>query len=180
MLSALEHATASRPKPVGLPTAQNPSRHCRRSKLLATAHALSVFSPSKLNLFLRIVRKRQDGFHDLASLFHVIDLGDTLVFDISEQDTDSLTCNVHDVPTDSSNLVLKALDLFRRHTGVHSPQRHNSLSCRMLHKQLQCAVHAGPTSICAAACTTDAGALLMDGGSLADLTSCAPSSGSGD
>ncbi|XP_058079054.1 4-diphosphocytidyl-2-C-methyl-D-erythritol kinase, chloroplastic-like isoform X5 [Magnolia sinica] len=32
---------------------------------------LSLFSPCKINVFLRITRKREDGFHDLASLFHI-------------------------------------------------------------------------------------------------------------
>ena len=41
---------------------------------------IDLFSPSKINLFLRIVRRREDGYHDLASLFHVIDLGDEMSF----------------------------------------------------------------------------------------------------
>jgi hypothetical protein len=32
---------------------------------------LALFSPAKINLFLRILRKRPDGYHDLASLFQV-------------------------------------------------------------------------------------------------------------
>lgn len=39
---------------------------------------LELFSPSKINLFLRVTKRREDGFHDLASLFHAIDLGDTM------------------------------------------------------------------------------------------------------
>ncbi|XP_043692698.1 4-diphosphocytidyl-2-C-methyl-D-erythritol kinase, chloroplastic/chromoplastic isoform X2 [Telopea speciosissima] len=33
---------------------------------------LNLFSPCKINVFLRITRKREDGYHDLASLFHII------------------------------------------------------------------------------------------------------------
>uniref|UniRef100_A0A0E0E3X6 4-(cytidine 5'-diphospho)-2-C-methyl-D-erythritol kinase n=1 Tax=Oryza meridionalis TaxID=40149 RepID=A0A0E0E3X6_9ORYZ len=33
---------------------------------------LNLFSPCKINVFLRITGKRPDGFHDLASLFHII------------------------------------------------------------------------------------------------------------
>ncbi|GMH44483.1 hypothetical protein BSKO_12435 [Bryopsis sp. KO-2023] len=80
---------------------------------------LSIFSPSKINLFLRVVRRRDDGYHDLASLFHVIDLGDPMEFEKlpGGQEFDRLDCNVEDIPTDDSNLVIKALNLFREKTG---------------------------------------------------------------
>ena len=47
--------------------------------------SLKLFSPSKVNLFLRVVRRREDGFHDLASMFHAIDLGDIMKVRNSEQ-----------------------------------------------------------------------------------------------
>ncbi|GKY92029.1 hypothetical protein MPSEU_000174500 [Mayamaea pseudoterrestris] len=43
---------------------------------------LSLFSPCKVNLFLRILRKRPDGYHDLASLFQAVGFGDTLELSI--------------------------------------------------------------------------------------------------
>lgn len=89
---------------------------CRRAGV--ACHAFEVFSPSKVNLFLRILRRRPDGFHDLASLFHVISLGDTVSFEPRSGGEDALKCNWEDVPTDGSNLVLRALDLFRKHTGA--------------------------------------------------------------
>lgn len=80
---------------------------------------VEYFSPSKVNLFLRVVRKREDGFHDLASLFHIISYGDTLeVTKSSSVLHDSLTCNWGDVPLGPENLVIKAFDLFRRKTGL--------------------------------------------------------------
>ncbi|KAL0041579.1 hypothetical protein WJX79_008250 [Trebouxia sp. C0005] len=100
--------------------------HCARPRARGTAatrsqssqEPLTLFSPSKVNLFLRIIRRRPDGFHDLASLFHVIDLGDTMTFSTIPGQADSLTCDMEGVPTDASNLVIKALNLFRRHTGI--------------------------------------------------------------
>ena len=104
--------------------------HRRGSSITATAaaaaaemeegaDAMEVFSPSKINLFLRIVRRRDDGYHDLASLFHVIDLGDDMKFAKSSSTTrDTLVCSDDSIPLDGSNLVIKALDLFRRKTGV--------------------------------------------------------------
>lgn len=87
---------------------------------LSTDHTLNLFSPAKINIFLRVVRRRDDGFHDLASLFHVIDLGDDMGFSLRSAGSgvDTLACNVEDIPTDSSNLVIKALDLFREKTGA--------------------------------------------------------------
>ena len=52
----------------------------------------AFFSPSKINLFLRITARRADGFHDLASLFHVIDLGDSMTFAKSSSETRDTRC----------------------------------------------------------------------------------------
>ncbi|XP_042398685.1 4-diphosphocytidyl-2-C-methyl-D-erythritol kinase, chloroplastic-like [Zingiber officinale] len=80
---------------------------------------LSLFSPCKINVFLRITGKRADGFHDLASLFHVISLGDTIKFSLSPTKTkDRLSANVPGVPVDERNLIIKALNLYRKKTGT--------------------------------------------------------------
>ena len=80
-------------------------------------------------MFLRILRKRPDGYHDLASLFQAIAFGDTLELTplVSDDDKnnknnkaatmDEFTCNMPGVPVDSSNLVLRAIDLMRTKTG---------------------------------------------------------------
>ncbi|GMY10280.1 4-diphosphocytidyl-2-C-methyl-D-erythritol kinase, chloroplastic [Fagus crenata] len=79
---------------------------------------LTLFSPCKVNVFLRITNKREDGFHDLASLFHVISLGDILKFSLSPSKTkDCLSTNVSGVPLDDRNLIIKALNLYRKKTG---------------------------------------------------------------
>lgn len=76
---------------------------------------LKLFSPAKINLFLKVVSKRPDGYHNLSSLFQTISLGDTLSFDIHSQDL--LISSDVNLPTDSSNLILKATELFRKKTG---------------------------------------------------------------
>lgn len=79
---------------------------------------LTLFSPCKINVFLRITNKREDGYHDLASLFHVISLGDIIKFSLSPSKTkDSLSTNVSGVPLDDRNLIIKALNLYRKKTG---------------------------------------------------------------
>ncbi|KAL7539255.1 hypothetical protein ACHAWF_006352 [Thalassiosira exigua] len=110
------------------------SSAARRTSLLRTAavddaveeastaspsKSLTLFSPCKINLFLRILRKRPDGFHDLASLFQAVGFGDTLRLSLLAEGSegDEFSCNMEGVPTDSSNLVLRALELMRRRTG---------------------------------------------------------------
>lgn len=79
---------------------------------------LSLFSPCKINVFLRITGKRPDGFHDLASLFHVISLGDKIKFSLSpSKSKDRLSTNVPGIPLDERNLIIKALNLYRKKTG---------------------------------------------------------------
>ncbi|KAL8201860.1 hypothetical protein R6Q57_011007 [Mikania cordata] len=79
---------------------------------------LTLFSPCKINVFLRITSKRPDGFHDLASLFHVISLGDKIKFSLSpSKSTDRLSTNVPGIPLDERNLIIKALNLYRKKTG---------------------------------------------------------------
>jgi 4-diphosphocytidyl-2-C-methyl-D-erythritol kinase len=68
-------------------------------------------SPAKINLFFRVIRKRSDGYHEIASLFQAIDLCDTIYF--SEDERDSLTCSDPALPCDGTNLVMKALHQFR-------------------------------------------------------------------
>ncbi len=74
------------------------------------------FSPAKLNLFFRILRKREDGFHEIASLYQAIDLGDDL--DVVLSDTDELTCNDSTLSCGEDNLISKAIHCFRSKTGL--------------------------------------------------------------
>lgn len=77
---------------------------------------LTLISPAKINLFLQILNKRSDGYHELASLFQAISLHDTLTFRLST--SDNLTCCDPNVPLDASNLISKAVNLFRIKTGL--------------------------------------------------------------
>lgn len=81
--------------------------------------AIVVAAPAKLNLFLEILRKRSDGFHDLESLMLAVDLFDTLEIRATPGGAISLTCDAPGVPTDATNLVVKAAIALRTH--VHRP-----------------------------------------------------------
>jgi len=78
-----------------------------------------LLSPAKVNLFLAILHKRGDGYHELASLFQTIDLCDTLHISLSAKD--HLSSSDPALPADHRNLVMKAILLFREKTGLQDP-----------------------------------------------------------
>lgn len=79
---------------------------------------LVLASPAKVNLFLRILGKRPDGYHELASLFYRVDhLSDELTLSLAEED--SFVCDHPAIPPE--NLVTAAVALFRRKTGRSFP-----------------------------------------------------------
>ena len=83
---------------------------------------LSVYPPAKINLSLKINRKREDGFHELETLvLPMPGLTDELRFEAADEFT--LHCETPGVPTDQSNLVSRALRLFEENTGKKASYR---------------------------------------------------------
>ncbi|MCK0154956.1 4-(cytidine 5'-diphospho)-2-C-methyl-D-erythritol kinase [Alcanivorax sp. S6407] len=78
-------------------------------------------APAKLNLFLHITGRRDDGYHCLQTLFALLDHGDTLTFEPAE--TLQLHCDNPDVPCDDSNLILRAATILQQHTGSQQGAR---------------------------------------------------------
>ncbi|MEA5001307.1 MAG: 4-(cytidine 5'-diphospho)-2-C-methyl-D-erythritol kinase [Endomicrobiaceae bacterium] len=64
-----------------------------------------IKAPAKINLYLEIINKREDGYHNLESIMHTVSLCDTLEFELS--DNIELFCSDKDLPTDKTNLVYK-------------------------------------------------------------------------
>lgn len=79
---------------------------------------LVLASPAKLNLFLEVVGKRPDGYHDLESVFLEIDLADTLAARSVEDGHITLACSNAGVPHGDGNLVVRAATLLRRECGI--------------------------------------------------------------
>jgi 4-diphosphocytidyl-2-C-methyl-D-erythritol kinase len=75
--------------------------------------SITVTAPAKINLSLRVIGKRSDGFHEVDTLMTPVPgLFDTLTF--TEAEAYSLTCDVAGIPTDESNLITKATLLFEK------------------------------------------------------------------
>ncbi|MBM3207777.1 MAG: 4-(cytidine 5'-diphospho)-2-C-methyl-D-erythritol kinase, partial [Chlamydiae bacterium] len=78
-------------------------------------------SPAKINLFFKILFKRPDGYHEIASLYQAIRLFDYLHF--KKADTFTLTSSDPALAVDQTNLITKAVFLFCKHAGVE-PRLH--------------------------------------------------------
>jgi 4-diphosphocytidyl-2-C-methyl-D-erythritol kinase len=63
---------------------------------------------AKINLGLRILGKRPDGYHELETFFLQIDLADRLFFEKTTATQFELTCNQSHIPVDASNLCSRA------------------------------------------------------------------------
>lgn len=72
---------------------------------------LRLLAPAKLNLFLHILGRRPDGYHELQTLFQLLDFGDWLQFEVSEDPVLSLhvdaASSIKDLPLEG-NLILQA------------------------------------------------------------------------
>ncbi len=71
---------------------------------------------AKINLYLRVLGKRADGFHELFTVFQTVTLHDDITF--AESECIELTCSNKGIPTDEKNLIVKAANLFRERAGV--------------------------------------------------------------
>jgi len=77
---------------------------------------LTIFSPAKVNLHLAVKNRREDGFHELESLFLALNFGDLLHFKAIDAVSDEISMGNCPVPM-LDNIIYKAITLFRQKTG---------------------------------------------------------------
>lgn len=77
---------------------------------------MTIHSHAKINLGLRVLGKRDDGYHDLATIFVPVDLCDTVELHTRDLGL-SMECTRDDVPCDSGNLCLRAAAEVYRFAG---------------------------------------------------------------
>ena len=81
----------------------------------------SLPSFAKINLMLRILGRREDGFHELFTVFQTVSLHDTLHFEPASDL--ELTCDNNRVPSDERNLIVQAAKALQREFGVKNAAR---------------------------------------------------------
>jgi 4-diphosphocytidyl-2-C-methyl-D-erythritol kinase len=76
----------------------------------------SVRAYAKINIGLFVLRKRSDGYHDIETIFHRIDLFDELEF--APADRIVVECSDPTLPTDERNICFKTAQRLRKHFGI--------------------------------------------------------------
>jgi 4-diphosphocytidyl-2-C-methyl-D-erythritol kinase len=82
---------------------------------------VQVRAPAKINLSLRILRRRDDGFHEIETLIAPISLADEL--QIERSDTIAFECDDPSLPSDANNLVVRAAQSFFERAGIRAGVR---------------------------------------------------------
>ncbi len=93
---------------------------------------MEFLAPAKVNLSLRVLRRRDDGFHEIESLMCPVSIFDTL--DVTHRDEAGLefTCDDASLPMGDDNLVVRAAKLFCTECGFE-PRIRISLTKRIPH-----------------------------------------------
>jgi 4-diphosphocytidyl-2-C-methyl-D-erythritol kinase len=79
---------------------------------------VAALAPAKLNLFLEVLRRRDDGYHDIESLMVATDLCDELTFHDDPSGRIELISDDPGLPTGPENLVVQAALRLRAEAGV--------------------------------------------------------------
>lgn len=76
---------------------------------------------AKINLYLDVLSKRDDGFHEVKTIMHTVSLADEVTVSVRRSDRSSVRLTVvgqSKLPTDSRNLAVKAAELFLNKTLI--------------------------------------------------------------
>lgn len=85
---------------------------------MAKYNSCTAAAFGKLNLTLDIVGRTQDGYHELETVMQSVSIFDSLDMQINNTGENKIICDKQGFPTDSSNLIWKAIDAFEKYTGL--------------------------------------------------------------
>ena len=87
-------------------------------KMQAVPMAIEKKAMAKINLALDVIRKREDGYHEVKMIMQTVDLFDTLSFQKSEVSGIHIITNIPEIPTDKRNLIYKAADMLMQQYSI--------------------------------------------------------------
>jgi 4-diphosphocytidyl-2-C-methyl-D-erythritol kinase len=79
---------------------------------------VQLLAPAKVNLSLRVLSRRDDGFHEIDSLIAPISIFDRLHFELRDEGGLEFSCDDPSLPTTEDNLVVRAVRLFCGEIGL--------------------------------------------------------------
>ena len=77
---------------------------------------VTLNAPAKINLYLDVLGRRENGYHDIESIMQTVTLFDTVT--VERSDELSMTCSDASLPCDEKNLCIKAARRFFERTGI--------------------------------------------------------------
>ena len=77
-----------------------------------------IYAPAKVNLRLRVLDRRPDGYHNIETVFERIALSDKIVLKSLKNDKIKLFCNHPNVPLGKDSLIYRTITLFRKRKQV--------------------------------------------------------------
>ncbi|XBC44521.1 MAG: 4-(cytidine 5'-diphospho)-2-C-methyl-D-erythritol kinase [Buchnera aphidicola (Schlechtendalia peitan)] len=75
------------------------------------------FSPAKINLFLYIIGMRTDGYHNIQTLFQLLNYGDTIYIIPNKSGHIKLLTRIQNIPN-SKNIIIKAAKLLKKKANI--------------------------------------------------------------
>jgi 4-diphosphocytidyl-2-C-methyl-D-erythritol kinase len=75
-------------------------------------------SPAKVNLYLKIISKRDDGYHEIETIMQEVAICDYITCTYRSDGNISLWCDKEGIPTDENNLAVKAAMLLKKECGI--------------------------------------------------------------
>lgn len=84
-----------------------------------TMNSITIKAYAKINLGLDVLRKREDGYHDVSMIMQTVDLFDTLIIKKISDNAITVKTNLSYLPNDQRNLVYKAALLFKEHFQIN-------------------------------------------------------------
>ncbi len=102
------------PAPRAAPTRVH---HVRERAAASPQTPLEVVTRAKVNLSLEVIRKREDGFHEIETIFQSIDLADRIRLEVTSDAKVEIACATPGIPRGEANLCHRAIVAMRAVAG---------------------------------------------------------------
>lgn len=96
---------------------KDPKRFGTIEVLEVSENRIFLRSPAKVNLFLNVLGKRKDGYHEIETVMQAVSLWDDIAVEIGGEGV-RVFCSDSRVPTDEGNIVWKAATMFMEEFGI--------------------------------------------------------------